>query len=347
MGNTHFSIFLFEQGMLPAFLIRPFLRWEIASNLRVLRRISVEKAATYMSSLIRKFRKSRIAIQTESANQQHYSLPPVFFQEILGKRMKYSCCYWPESVQNLDQAEDEMLRLTCLRAQIEDGMSILELGCGWGSFCLWIAEHFPRCKVLAVSNSVSQCRYIEGVCRQKGYSGVTTLNADITEFSTELRFDRVVSIEMFEHMKNYEQLMKKVASFLKPHGMLLVHIFSHREYTYEYNVRGPRDWMAIHFFTGGNMPSADLLLFYQQHLRLIRHWRINGKHYARTLRCWFRNLVKNRAIVRSICANVYGSNNGKLWYRRWKLFFLFCEENFKYKRGREFFVSHYLFEKAN
>jgi len=346
MGTVHTSISLYEKGLLPEWLVRPFLRREISSNLRVLRSASVEKAATYLSVLMKKFQKSRIAVRTESANQQHYSLPPGFFQGILGKWMKYSSCYWPDGVRTLDQAEEAMLRLTCERARIEDGMSILELGCGWGSFCLWVAEHYPNCEVLAVSNSAAQCRYIEDVSRRKMYKGVRAVHADMNEFTTGKKFDRVVSIEMFEHMKNYALLMEKVSSFLKPRGMLFVHIFTHREYTYEYFAGDPRNWMAVHFFTGGNMPSADLLLFFQRELRLIRHWRINGNHYARTLRAWLKRLEESGADARKVCADVYGAENASLWYRRWKLFFLFCEESFKYKRGKEFFVSHYLFEKT-
>ena len=238
-----------------------------------------------------------------------------------------------------------MLHLTCERARLEDGMKVLDLGCGWGSLSLFIAELYPRCTVTALSNSRPQCLYIEKTARDRGLSNLETVAADIGELETAKRFHRVLSVEMFEHMKNYDALMAKIAGLLESGGMLFVHLFSHREFPYEYVARGPDDWMAQHFFTGGNMPSADLLLNFQRDLKIRSHWRVDGTHYARSLRAWLSNLDRHRAEVRGLMEQVYGEDQAALWLRRWRLFFLFCEENFKLGGGREYFVSHYLFEK--
>jgi cyclopropane-fatty-acyl-phospholipid synthase len=224
-------------------------------------------------------------------------------------------------------------------------MRVLDLGCGWGSLCLFIAERYPRCRVTALSNSRPQCAYIMQRAKGRGISNLETVVADISDFETRERYDRILSVEMFEHMKNYGLLLARISEMLEQDGLLFVHVFCHREFPYEYTARGPDDWMARHFFTGGNMPSADLLLHFQRDLKIRSHWRINGNHYARTLRAWLRNLDHNRSEVRELMTRVYGTDQAALWLRRWRLFFLFCEENFKLERGREYLVSHYLFEK--
>jgi cyclopropane-fatty-acyl-phospholipid synthase len=238
-----------------------------------------------------------------------------------------------------------MLELSCERARLEDGMKVLDLGCGWGSLCLFIAERYPRCRVTALSNSGPQCAYVARAARDRGFANLETVVAEISEFKSQKRYDRVLSVEMFEHMKNYDALMASIAGMLEEKGMLFVHLFSHREFPYEYMARGPDDWMAQHFFTGGNMPSADLLLHFQRDLKIRSHWRIDGNHYAKTLRAWLSNLDGSRTEVHRLMSQVYGNDQASLWLRRWRLFFLFCEENFKLFRGREYFVSHYLFEK--
>ena len=335
-----------ETGRVPDWLIRVALRVSLAQTLRRRYRVSLKDRAAEKQALIEKLRQSPIAIRTDDPNQQHYEVPTEFFRLVLGKWMKYSCCHWGDGVSTLERAEEAMLALTCERAQLEDGMEVLDLGCGWGSLSLWFGEHFPNCRVLAVSNSRTQREHIENQCRARGLDNVSVLTADVAEFETDLRFDRVLSVEMFEHMKNYEQLMTKIASWLKPSGKLFVHIFSHREFAYEFDASDPNDWMAQNFFTGGTMPSDDLLLHFQRDLRLIEHWCLDGTHYTRTLRAWLNKLDGNKAEVRRIMRETYGTRDWKRWYVYWRLFFLVCAEVWNLGRGREYLVSHYLFERG-
>jgi len=335
---------LVQTHRVPDWLIRWGVRIVLRNSTRRLHAGGVEDQDAERRALMEKLRQSPIAIHTEDANRQHYEVPPDFFRLVLGRWMKYSCCYWPDGVETIDEAEEAMLDLTCQRARIEDGLEILDLGCGWGSLSLWIAQRYPNCRVVAVSNSQPQIAHIEARCREWGLSNVEAMVADVNDFAIDRRFDRVLSIEMFEHMKNYERLMAKIASCLKPDGTLFVHIFSHRGVAFEFHADDVSDWMAQTFFSGGTMPSDDLLLHFQRDLRLLDHWRVSGTHYARTLRAWLDKLDRHQPEVRQVLAETYGRNEQTRWLANWRLFFIVCEETWALRNGREYLISHYLFE---
>jgi len=341
---------LVESGRVPDWLIRGVLRVTLNWSLSRHYKPSLETRSAEKRAMIEKLRQSPIAIRTNDPNWQHYEVPSEFFQLVLGKWLKYSCCYWPANVTNLDGAEEAMLDLTCQRARLENGMTVLDLGCGWGSLSLWIATHYPDCRVVSISNSNTQREYIQNQCKSRGLSNVTPLTADMADIENVPRinlknnFDRVISIEMFEHMKNYERLLAHIATLLNPDGMLFVHIFSHRELAREFDADAPGDWMAQTFFSGGTMPSDDLLFHFQRDLKLVDHWRMDGWHYEKTLRAWLAKLDSQETAVRSIMAQTYGSQNETRWLVNWRLFFLACSEVWGLKGGREYLVSQYLFD---
>ncbi len=278
------------------------------------------------------------------ANRQHYELPAEFFELILGRHRKYSCCLWDQHANSLDAAEATALRATCQNADVRDGMRILELGCGWGSLALWIAEHFSDTHVTAVSNSQSQRRYIQQQAVQRGLADqLTVVTADMNEFETDARFDRVVSVEMFEHMRNHALLLRRIAGWLVDNGKLFVHIFCHKNRTYEFLDTGPADWISRYFFTGGVMPGYDLLKRYRQDMQQVRTWQWNGLHYQQTADAWLANLNARQPQVRAIFRHVYGQADAGHWLQRWRIFFMACSELFGYDLGREWFVAHALF----
>ncbi|MDP0499567.1 MAG: class I SAM-dependent methyltransferase [Verrucomicrobiota bacterium JB022] len=335
---------LAERGAFPDVLVRWAIRQKLAAKLveerGVGHDVSVDDFAAELED-------SPIALATDKANEQHYELPSEYFAQVLGHHRKYSCCYWPAGTATLEEAEAAALEQVVERADIRPGQRVLELGCGWGSFCLYAATRFPESEFVAVSNSRTQRAYIQGQAEMRHLKNLRVVTADMNGFAPEGTFDRVVSIEMFEHMKNYRQLMKRIASWLNPGGKLFVHIFVHHTFAYHFEDEGREDdWMAHYFFTGGSMPSDDLLLRYQDDLRIAGHWRVNGQHYSRTLEAWLQRHDAARAQIMPLFEETYGGEReAKLWFQRWRMFYLACSELFNYADGWQWHVSHYRFEK--
>nr|QWM97314.1 class I SAM-dependent methyltransferase [Lysobacter sp.] len=334
---------LAERGWLPDAAIRYGIRGLCAQRLREERADGLGGQHDLYRARIELLRQSPIAIHTDAVNGQHYELPPEFFVQCLGPRMKYSCCYYPTGEETLAQAEEAMLELYGRRAQLKDGQCILELGCGWGSLTLWMAQRYPSAQIVAVSNSQPQREHIERRCRELGLSNVMVITADVNRLNLEpMRFDRCVSIEMFEHMRNYEHLLRRIAGWLQPDGKLFVHIFCHRELMYPFETRGEDDWMGRHFFTGGLMPAADTLLWFQNDLRIDKRWVLDGTHYQRTANHWLANQDARRGASDDALEAAYGDAY-RLWRQRWRMFWMACAELFGYDDGQQWGVAHYLF----
>lgn len=334
-----------EKGRLPDAVIRFGIRRLLRQRLRSLNEGTCEDQQLRLQEFLAESRNGDIAHHPEKANEQHYEVHAEFFERVLGPRLKYSCCYWPNGVSTLGGAEDAALALTCRRADLRDGTDILELGCGWGSLSLWMAEHYPRSRIVAVSNSATQRSFIESRASILGLKNLRVVTADMNDFSTTETFDRVVSVEMFEHMRNHEKLMHRIAGWMRPGGRLFVHIFCHREFTYQFEVDGSQNWMGRYFFTGGIMPSDDLLVRYQRDLNLVDHWRWSGTHYRKTCNAWLARMDEQRERLMPVLQTTYGRHEAGRWFERWRAFFMACAELFGYRAGDEWWVSHYLFNK--
>ena len=335
-----------ETGLVPDTVIRAGIRRLLERKLLEIHADDVEQAADNKNRFVQMMAESPIALVPHLANEQHYEVPASFFTEVLGARRKYSCCYWPVGVDDLDTAEDASLQATVERAGIEDGMSILDLGCGWGSLSLYIAEQFPNAQVTSVSNSRSQHDFIVQQAQDRDIRNIDVHVCDMNDFEAPGVYDRIVSVEMFEHMRNYAELFNGIRRWLVPGGRFFMHIFCHRSTPYEYIDKGPSDWMSRHFFSGGIMPSADLPMRMGGDLAVERHWQWNGSHYARTLRAWLNRMDARKESVMPILVDTYGEEGANRWWMRWRMFFMACEELFAYNGGTEWYVSHYLLKRA-
>lgn len=350
MQFTSKSIELAEKGLIPDQLIRFGIRQLSQTRLNEIHANNAEKSAEQMATFINKMDQSPIALVPELANEQHYEVPETFFQLCLGKHRKYSSCYWHDDTKNLDEAEALALSLSCEHADLKDGQAILELGCGWGSLTLWMAEHYPNSQITAVSNSHSQRAHITKTAKARGLNNVQIITCDMNEFDANAlpnhqTFDRIVSIEMFEHMRNHRKLYQKLHDWLTPGGKFFMHIFVHRNTPYAFEVQGDDDWMSQFFFSGGMMPSDDLPLNFQDHIKLVKRWRWDGTHYEKTANAWLENMDQHKSEIDVILAQTYGTENVTIWRNRWRIFYMACAELFGFNNGQEWWVTHYLFEK--
>ncbi len=342
---TQMAIGWVEQGLVPDAVIRQGIRRLLARRLEEIGAADCAVGAEAFQRLVREMDAGPIALVPERANEQHYEVPAAFYEQVLGPQRKYSACHWGEEVADLGQAEEQALEITCAHAGLAEGQDILELGCGWGSLSLWMAERYPGARITAVSNSRSQKAYIEARAATAGLANLRVITADMNDFDIQQRFDRVLSVEMFEHMRNWRVLLARVHSWLKPGGRFLMHVFCHRSTPYFFEEQGPTDWMARHFFSGGLMPSDDLPLYFQEDLKLLSRWRWDGRHYERTLNAWLDIMDSRRAAVLPILAETYGVDQASLWWQRWRIFFMACAELFGYDQGQQWWVSHYLFQR--
>ena len=345
-GVTQKAVSWTESGLVPDSVIRAGIRRLLDRKRKEIASGNIEYAANATNRFVSMMNMSPIALVPHIANEQHYEVPAGFFQQVMGEHLKYSCCFWPNETSALSDAEEAALELTVKRAGIEDGMSVLDLGCGWGSLSLWVAEHFPSATVTSVSNSSVQRDFIVDQAGERGIQNIEVIVCDMNDFAIDKQFDRVVSVEMFEHMRNYGELFSRINSWMVPDGRFLMHIFCHKSTPYEYIDKGPSDWMSRFFFSGGIMPSADLPLRFPDHLSIDKRWHWNGRHYERTCNAWLENMDARKAEIMPVLEACYGTADASLWWQRWRMFFMACAELFGWDEGNEWYVGHYLFRKA-
>ena len=336
-----------ERGWIGDGLVRMGIRRMLRRRLQEVAQPDDDSALAAKQKFVDEMRHQPIAIETRKANEQHYELPASFFEHVLGPQLKYSSAYWGPDTHTLDQAEEKMLALTSERAGLKDGLSILELGCGWGSLSLWMACNFPSSRIVSISNSQSQKAFIDSRKKQLSLGNLEVITGDMNAFEPEDRFDRVVSVEMFEHMRNWHRLLKRISQWLKPGGKLFLHFFSHRDTAYPYETEGDDNWMGRHFFTGGIMPSDDLIQFLDTDLKVESHWQVDGRHYQKTTEAWLENMDAKRSTILKIMKSTYGNKDAKRWLQRWRMFFMACGELFGYQDGGVWLVTHYRLGKAS
>ena len=334
---------LLEKDLLPDWLIRRGIRRLLRQRLH---EVEHPAPAARLREFADELRTRPIAINTTESREQHYEVPTLFYQMCLGPRLKYSSGYYERGDESLAQAEERMLALTSERARLADGLNILELGCGWGSLTLWMAEKYPSAHITAVSHSRTQREHIMNETKKLGLVNVTVITCDMNDFDSAAgRFDRVVSVEMFEHMKNWPRLMANIARWLKPGGLFFAHVFVHAQFAYHFVVRDRTDWMSRYFFTGGMMPAYGLFGLFQDDLKLVEDWKVNGTHYARTAGHWLQNMDARRTEILPVLARTYGADHAVKWWVYWRVFYLSCAELWNFRDGGEWHVSHYLFQK--
>jgi cyclopropane-fatty-acyl-phospholipid synthase len=334
-----------EQGLVPDRVVRLGIRRLLRERLVELRADDAQAEQALTQAFVAAMRDAPVALLPEKANEQHYEVPAAFFERVLGPHRKYSCCWWGDGVADLAQAEAAALRLSCERAGLADGQQVLELGCGWGSLSLWMAQAYPGSRITAVSNSHSQRHHIERQARERGLANLEVITCDANHFdASPARFDRVVSVEMFEHLRNWPRMFARVAHWLKPDGRFFMHVFAVRGAPYAFVERDASDWMSRHFFSGGMMPSDDLALHCQDDLRVVQRWRWDGTHYQRTAEAWLRRMDDARDELAPLMVQVYGAD-AELWWQRWRLFFMSVAELFGHDGGQRWWVSHAVFER--
>ena len=338
------SLKLIESGKIPDQAIRAAIRALSKKRLTQEGRYDPQLAAKRYMDVLHMLKSSEIAIETDKANEQHYELPTEFFQAVLGKRLKYSASLFNKASTTLDEAEEFALATYCERAQLQDGQAILEIGCGWGSLSLWMAEHYPNAKITVVSNSATQRAHIQEQARLKNFNNLTVITCDVNVLELDqAAFDRVVSVEMFEHVRNYQKLFEKISTWLKPDGLLWCHIFCHRFLHYPFEIKNEYDWMSKYFFSGGLMPSASTFLHFQDHLQLEQHWQWSGQAYERTANAWLDNMDQQGQSLKPLFEKTYGKD-AAAWWQRWRIFFMACAELFGLDQGREWVIGHFLFK---
>jgi cyclopropane-fatty-acyl-phospholipid synthase len=336
------AIQLIEKGLVPRPLIRRGIRALLGQRLKEQEQVWDADPKKAMEAWTESMRSASIALVPDKANEQHYEVPAAFFNLVLGPNKKYSSAYYDRKGMTLEQAEDAMLGLTCERAQLVNGQSILELGCGWGSLTLWMARHYPDSKITAVSNSAPQRQSIEASLEKEGFTNVTVLTEDMNTFEAPGTYDRIVSVEMFEHMRNWEELLGRARGWIKNDGKLFMHVFAHMRYAYPFEVQGDDDWMGRYFFSGGMMPQHDMLDQLNIPFDVADRWVVSGSHYAQTSEHWAQNLERHKRVILPILAETYGDDQAKVWFQRWRVFFLSCAELFAWDKGQEWVVSHHL-----
>jgi len=335
---TKFLLHLTERGYISDFLIKKAALF--LSN----RRLAESDIEKNKEKVIKLLSDGIVAEKTVDANDQHYEVPPEFFKKVLGHRLKYSCSLFNDQI-TLDEAEDKMLDLYIERANILNGQEILDLGCGWGSFSLYAAAKFPESNITSISNSFDQINFINEEAEKRNLKNIKAIKMDVNNLNLEKHFDRIISIEMFEHLRNYKLILSSLSNLLNNDGKLFIHIFCNKEITYLYEVRHDLDWMTKYFFLGGIMPSKDIFSYFDEDLIVTKQWDVNGVHYSKTSKAWLENHYKNKTEIMNIYKDHY--DDPVIWFNRWRIFFLTCEVFFAMKKGEEYFVSHYLFEKTN